>query len=526
MRAVVNQTFKGKDAFEIVVRTVGGVVAAYLLIKVATNATECKESVLRFIFKILKKVPAVQGKIQQELGKAMKEVKHSFQTPGEKFAAIPEHGKNYADVIALLKESQQYDISKYGSQKLSGTIYLGDEEHTAFTNEAYGMFNLSNPLHADVFPNVRRFESEVVSMTARMLNGGPTVCGAMTSGGTESILMAVKAYRDYARAKRGITNPELVAPVTVHSAFDKACHYFNVKLVHVRVGDDFKVDLNGVKSAINRNTIAIVGSAPNFPHGMIDDIQGLAAIARAHKVGLHVDACLGGFVLPFISKLPDADIPPFDFRVEGVTSMSADTHKYGYAPKGTSVVLFSNPELRQYMYFAAPNWTGGAYGSPTMPGSRPGGLIAAAWATLVAIGQDGYLKHAESIMEAVKIMKEGIKTIPELHIVGDPKAMVVAFATHNKKLDIFQVNAAMGKRGWGLNALQRPPALHICVTAKHAGTGPKFVEDLRASVDEVLNNPEMYKKSTAAMYGLAATLPDRSLVSDMIVGVLDTMLDA
>jgi sphinganine-1-phosphate aldolase len=526
VKDVVNRSLSGREPFEIVVRTVGGVVLVFAAVHVASNAGEYIDMAKKTFFSVLRKVPGVEGTIEKEKAKALKHIRDSFETPGQKFDRIPEQGKEYMEVLAMMKESQQYDLSKYGTQNLSGCIYLGDDEHTKFTNEAYGLFSLSNPLHTDSFPNVRRYEAEVIGMTARMMHGGPSVCGAMTSGGTESILMAIKAYRDYAKAKKGITHPELVAPVTVHSAFDKACAYFGIKLVHVGLDAEYKADLRAVKNAINKNTIAIVGSACNFPHGMIDDIEGLAAIAKAHNIGLHVDSCLGGFVLPWIAKLDKyhKDIPLFDFRVDGVTSMSADTHKYGYAPKGTSVVLFHNHELRTYMFFTAPNWTGGIYGSPTMAGSRPGGLIAAAWATLVAIGEDGYLEKAEGIMEASRIMVEGTKKIDDLVVIGEPKAMVIAFASKNSKVNIFQVSAAMSKRGWHLNSLQRPDALHICVTAKHIGTGPKFVADLNASVEEVKAFPDMYKNSSAAMYGSAAAIPDRTLVSDVIVGVLDLML--
>lgn len=526
LRAVVNNSLKGKDAFDVVVRTVFGVVAVFLIANVSTHAQEYKNILLRQFFKWVKKVPAVQKKIEEEMSKVLLGFKQGLETSGQKFLQIPEKGKPYEEVLAMMKECQQNDLAKSTLQFHSGCIYLGDDKHTEFTNAAYGMFSLSNPLHTDVFPNVRRFEAEVVSMTARMLNGGPSVCGAMTSGGTESILMAVKSYRDFAREHKGIKKPELVVPITVHSAFDKACAYFNIKIVHVGLTGEYKVDLSEVTRAITSNTIALVGSAPNFPHGMIDDIEGLAAIARAYNIGLHVDGCLGGFILPFISKSSkyEQDIPPFDFRVEGVTSMSADTHKYGYAPKGTSVVLFHSPELRKYMFFSAPDWTGGIYGSPTMPGSRPGGLIASAWATLVAIGEDGYSRLAGDIMEATRLMLEGIRSIPDLFVLGDPKAMVIAFSA--RKLNIYKISAAMEKRGWHLSSLQRPAAVHICVTARHIGNGPKFARDLRSAVEEVVNNPSMYNTSSAAMYGSAASLPDRTLVHDTIVGVLNTMLDA
>jgi glutamate/tyrosine decarboxylase-like PLP-dependent enzyme len=497
----------------------------YLLTKVFFNFKEYKTVTLQFFFKLLRKVPLVQSTIDKELDKNFQGIRNGFEQTKHQFTKIPEHGISPAEVLSMMRDAQKYDLNKYSHHKLSGTIYLGDDAHTAFTNEAYGLFSLSNPLHASEFPNVRRYESEIVMMTAKMLNGGPNVVGAMTSGGTESILMAIKSYRDWARDKKGITKPELVVPITAHAAFDKGCSYFGVKIVHVDMGADFKVDLNKLKRAINKNTIAIVGSAPNFPHGIIDDIEELAKIARAHKIGLHVDGCLGGFVLPFIAKLGKyaKDIPPFDFRVAGVTSMSADTHKYGYAPKGTSVVLFHNAELRNYMFFSHPDWTGGPYGSPTMAGSRPGGLSAAAWASLVAIGESGYLKYADGIMEASRTMLDAIRSIPQLKVVGDPKAMVIAFASD--KINVFQVSAAMEKRGWALNSLQYPASVHLCVTARLIGTGPQFAQDIRDSVKEVVEHPEMYAKSSIAMYGSAAAIPDRTVVRDVITGFLGLMLD-
>jgi len=310
--------------------------------------------------------------------------------------------------------------------------------------------------------------------------------------------------------------------VTAHAAFDKACHYFGVKLVHIELDKDMAVDIPKVHRAINKNTILIVGSAPGFPHGVIDPIQQLAALAQSHNIGMHVDTCLGGFVLPFAEKL-GYPIPIFDFRLSGVTSMSADTHKYGYTSKGTSVVLFRTPELRNHMYFVAEDWTGGAYASPTIAGSRPGGLIAAAWAGMISIGQEGYRIYVDGIMKTAIRIIAGIKTIPELHVVGKPAAMVVAFGSTD--LDIFKINASMSLKGWNLNSLQFPSSVHICVTAKLIGLGDAFVEDLRNSVQEVKEHPEKFQGGTAAIYGLAATIPDRSVVSEMASNLLDAMLD-
>jgi len=482
---------------------------------------------MRYFFSAVKKIPAVDSRIATEKAKVSKTITASYELPGEKYEAIPEQGKTYEEVMVVLKAAQAYDQGKYGAKHLSGCIYLGNDAHTKFVNEAYGMFSLSNPLHAEVFPHVRRMEAEVVSMAREMMHGGPRVCGAMTSGGTESILMAVKSYRDWARDKKGVTKPELIVPITVHAAFDKACHYFGIKIVHIPLGADYKVDLAKVKRAVNRNTIAVVGSAPNFPHGMVDDIQALGQIALQHGIGLHVDCCLGGFLLPFVRELPDFknDIPAFDFSVPGVTSISADTHKYGYTPKGTSIVLFSDSDLRSYMFFTCPDWTGGIYGSPTMAGSRPGGLSAAAWATLVHFGKTGYRTLAQGIMDTARKIMQGIKTVPQLYVLGDPRGMVISFSSNT--INIFQVNAAMSKRGWSLSSLQQPVAVHICVTARHIGKADQFIEDLRASVKEVVETPEMYKNSSSAkMYGMAAAIPDRNLVKDLIIVALDGMLDS
>jgi len=357
-------------------------------------------------------------------------------------------------------------------------------------------------------------------MTAKMMNGGETVVGAMTSGGTESILMAVKAYREFFKFKT--STPEIIAAVSAHAAFDKACHYFGVKLVHIPLDADMSVDLSKVRRAINRHTVLIVGSAPGFPHGVIDPIKQLAELAAQNNIGMHVDTCLGGFVLPFAEKL-GFDIPVFDFRLPGVTSMSADTHKYGFTSKGTSVVLFKNPKLRSHMYFVAENWTGGAYASPTIAGSRPGGLIAAAWAGMIAMGQDGYSKHVDGIMKTAQAIKKGIEFIPDLYVVGKPAAMVIAFGSNT--LDVFKVNSAMSSKGWNLNNLQFPSSVHICVTANLIGKGNDFVKDLGEAVTEVRDNPLKYKGGSAAIYGMAATIPDRSVVSNIATIMLDTMLD-
>jgi sphinganine-1-phosphate aldolase len=322
-----------------------------------------------------------------------------------------------------------------------------------------------------------------------------------------------------------------------------------------------------VKNAINSNTILIVGSAPEFSHGIIDPIDELSEIALQYKIGLHVDCCLGGFVLPFAcqsgkliktintsssnnnnsssntsntsnsndkvkeeeKKTIVREVNQFDFSLKGVTSISADTHKYGLAPKGSSVVMYRNKELRKYMYFTAPNWVGGVYASPTMSGSRPGSLIATTWASMIHLGYNGYTEIANRIIETTIQIKNQIKNqVPEIEVCGDPVAMVISFKSKNsKKLNIFKVMDHLSSLGWSLNALQYPDSVHLCLTANNATNekANEFIKDLKESIHQVLNHPEKFKGGMAPIYGLAVSLPDRSMVSDMVSGVIDSMLD-
>jgi glutamate/tyrosine decarboxylase-like PLP-dependent enzyme len=348
------------------------------------------------------------------------------------------------------------------------------------------------------------------------------ICGVVTSGGTESILLAMKTYRDWARAKKGVSQPEMIVPSTAHAAFEKAAQYFNINIVRVPVDDNYKADVAATEKAVNKRTIVIVGSAPSFPHGIVDPIEGLSEIVRSRGVGFHTDACLGGFVLPWAEKLGYA-VPRFDFRLPGVTSVSADTHKYGYASKGTSVILYRGYALRRYQYYKTTEWPGGLYFSPTFAGSRAGALSAACWAAMVSIGQEGYMAAVRKIVETGEKIKNGIRGIPDLHILGDP-LWVIAFGS--KTLDIYKVMDYMAERRWSLNGLHKPPSLHICVTLRHTepGVAERFIEDLRSAVDYVKHNPGL-KGSMAPVYGMAATLPDRQMVGDLLERYIDLLLE-
>jgi glutamate/tyrosine decarboxylase-like PLP-dependent enzyme len=313
----------------------------------------------------------------------------------------------------------------------------------------------------------------------------------------------------------------MIVPRTAHAAFDKASQYFNIKMKRMPIDKDFKADVAKTRDAITDNTIVIVGSAPQFPHGVIDPIERLSELARENDIGFHTDACLGGFVLPWAEKLGYA-VPLFDFRLPGVTSISVDTHKYGYAAKGSSVILYRNPELRRYQFYTTTDWSGGLYLSPTFAGSRPGALSATAWAAMLAIGEQGYKKIVQKILETGTKIKKGIEEIAELYVLGDP-LWDIAFGSET--VDIYRIMDFMGVKKWSLNGLQMPPAVHICLTHRHtqAGLAEKFLEDLKSAVAWVKANPDKETEGVGRLYGMSANIPIKGVVDAFLKRYLDLL---
>ncbi len=474
----------------------------------------------------LHRVPLLRRQLERQYEALLAELDdalHPYRGKLPTYSRLPKSGRSREEILAEMRELQALEQRRWREGYVSGAVYHGDPAHIDFLNQVYALNSQSNPLHFDLWPSTVKYEAEIVSMTAHLLgadHASDPIVGAVTSGGTESILLAMRAYRDRGRAERGLKRPRVIAPVSAHAAFDKAADYFGIELVRTPVGPDLRADVEAMAAAINRNTVALVGSAPSFPHGVIDPIPELAALAQAHGVGLHVDACLGAFILPFAREL-GYDVPEFDFRLPGVTSMSADTHKYGYAAKGTSVVLYRGEALRRYQYYAIADWPGGLYFSPTLAGSRPGALSAACWAALVSIGEEGYRAAAAKILATARLIRCWIEQIPELEVLGDP-LFVIAFASPS--LDIYRVLDAMSARGWSLNGLHRPPAIHIAVTLCHTepGVAQRFIEDLRAAVEHVKAHPAE-KGGMAPVYGMAASLPMHGVVEELLRRVVDAL---
>ena len=391
---------------------------------------------------------------------------------------FPRHGTPPAELFAKMRERKREDADWEGGRTFS-LVYPAGKDVDDVLREANNLYLFENALNPFRFPSLREMEKEVVEMTTDLLHGGEQAGGSMTSGGTESILMAVKTARERGREVKGITAPEMIAPVSAHPAFAKAAKYLGLELKQAPLREDFRVDVDAAAKLLTKNTVLMVGSAPNYPHGVIDPIGELAAIAADNDVFFHTDACVGGFLLPFLERLGHP-VPPFDFRVPGVTTMSADVHKYGYCTKGASVIAHRNKETVLHQVFLYDQWPGGLYGSPAMAGARPAAPIAAAWAVIHYLGEDGYLRLAQQILDTVKKLRAGIEAIPELHVWGNPDASLVAFGS--EQLDIAAVGDVMDDRGWHLDRQVGPDALHMMVSPSHAQVADRFLEDLRYAV--------------------------------------------
>jgi glutamate/tyrosine decarboxylase-like PLP-dependent enzyme len=445
-------------------------------------------------------------------------------------ARIPDRPMSADGVIAGLEAARAEDIDWRGGRVFS-LVYHAGAAHEELLRRAHALYASGNLLNPMAFKGLRRLEAEVVQMSAALLHGPATTVGAVTSGGTESILVAVAAMRDRARRERPwIRSPELVAPRTVHPAFDKAAHYFGVKLRKADIGEDLRADLRAMERRIGRSTIGLVGSAPQYAHGVVDPIAELGELAARHRLPLHVDACLGGFVLPWIERL-GRPLPPWDFRVPAVTSMSADLHKFAYAGKGASVLLWRSMDLMRHQFFVATDFPGGIYASPTLLGTRPGGPVAAAWAALRGLGAEGYLELTRAALEAADILRAGIRAISGLQPLGDPDSTIVAYGAAPGGPDIYAVADRLEARGWAPDRQQRPPSLHLTCTANHLPIAEDYLADLRAAVAEVARDPSLTSSGTAPMYGMMARVPvagplgtaTRGLLRSSIRKVLESM---
>jgi sphinganine-1-phosphate aldolase len=407
--------------------------------------------------------------------------------------AFPRKGRPADSLIEEIR-SRRGDDADWRSGRTFSLVYNPSDPELERLQQAVALEYLhENYLNPFAFPSLLQMEREVVAMAADLVHGDPRA-GKLTSGGTESLFLAVQVARDHARRQRGIAEPTAVLPGTAHPALSKACHYLDVEEVRVPVGPDGRADAVATARAVDDRTALVVGSAPCYPYGVVDPIPELAALAAEAGALFHVDACLGGWLLPFLERLGEP-IPPWDFRVDGVTSLSADVHKYGWCFKGASLLLHRDEGLLRHQYFLFDGWPGGLYGSATTAGTRPAAPIAAAWATVMHLGEEGYLRLTAQVRAAAERFRRGVAAIDGLRVSGDPVPGVMEIASDT--LDLAAVADLMDDRGWHLDRQQG--GLHAIVSPSHLGAVDEFLADLAGAVASAAAGRE--SRGVEARYG-------------------------
>lgn len=386
-------------------------------------------------------------------------------------------GRPVDEVLAELDDARGREPDVHGAHTFGLVYPTGREDLEALAHEVSDRYLFSNALNPLRFPEQARLMEEVVTDTGGLLHLPAGGGGSTTAGGTESIVMAMLVHRERARA-RGVERPTLVAPRSAHPAYAKAAHYFDMDLVQVPLTSSYVADVGAARALVDERTAVVVASAFSYPHGVLDPVADLADLAASVGAGCHVDACVGGMVLPFLERL-GTPLPEWDFRVEGVTSMSCDLHKYGYAPKGVSVVLHRTPDWAQHQWFVFSDWPSGLYGSPAVAGAKSPAAVMTAWALLRHLGRDGYTEIVRQLMETVAAFRNGFESLG-FRTCGDPVASVLSF--EHDGVDVFAVAEEMERRGWYLNRNTEPRALHLMVSPGHAAVVGAFLTDLGEAV--------------------------------------------
>jgi sphinganine-1-phosphate aldolase len=398
--------------------------------------------------------------------------------------AIPKSGRPWAEIERSLIAAKQQDFD-WRKGRVPLYVYYDEPDVLDAAVKAYTLFFSENALGKKAFPSLDRLEREVVDMALALFRAGPAAGGSFTSGGTESLFLALKTARDRARAERpGLTRPNLVVPQTCHATVDKAAHYLGLDVRRVPVSPGFRADIAAMSAAIDDETIMLIGSAPGYTHGVFDPIPELGALALKHDLWLHVDACLGGFLAPFLRQI-GYPVPAFDFTIPGVTSLSADLHKYGFAAKGASVLLFNAAADQRYQRFAFRDWPRGLYATETFLGTRPGGAVAAAWAVMNYLGEAGYQRIARKIMDTKEAMIAGITAIDGLAVVQPSELCILIYRSCDPLLDINAVAEGLAARGWFVGRSLEPVGIHLALNPVHAQCVEPYLADLGAVAGEV-----------------------------------------
>jgi sphinganine-1-phosphate aldolase len=471
----------------------------------------------RSVMQTLLKLPFVEGHINKMLKKYQMEAREGFRSknPCELVKELKEEGMDWNEIDTKLAKLDAPDSKIKGTGMCTGEYYtrLNDPLETGIV-ERCGKYLYYNLLHVDHLAGIRQAEVELISMFSNLLKGGPDSCGTSTSGGTESILLAVLAYRQYALETKGITEPEIILPESIHSAFYKACYYFKVKPITVPVDKTtYMVNVKKLKAMISKNTIAICLSGGNYPHGLVDPIPEVGKIADKKSIPIHVDCCLGGYSMIFSEEL-GFDVPKFNFEIPAVHTISIDPHKYGLAPKGISLVLFKNLKIKQASIFAHDDWMGGVYGTASITGSKPSASCVGAWISTLKQGKEGLRQNAKDLHDNLVDITSRLRKIPGVHVLGNPQLNTFAFVIENKPYDVLQVCEGIIRKKWAISITQNPSAFHFTLTlANMQPARDQLVDDIEEVVSTLEKEPTLYQDSrNSQIYCTKMKLPDGSIL--------------
>ena len=449
------------------------------------------------------KLPGPKKQLSEAKMKIDAEFKKMFS---KKFKKIEfyDNKQDYTKILSKMEQNFSGDNNKIQSGKLTGSVYCLNDQIKYIAGEATKMFLYSNLLHPDIYSYTRYIESELIKIGIQLFNGKKDACGITTNGGTMSIINAIYSYVNRGR-KLGIKNPEIIISITAHCAFEKACEIFGVKCIKIPLDKKtYQINLSLVEKNISKNTICLVGSFPNFPHCVSDDIEKLSKLGIKYNIPVHCDCCLGGFLVAFHERAGINDTPLFDFRLPGVTSISADLHKYGLCPKGISLLLFSKHEYRRNLFFIYPHWPGSTYITPSFEGSRTGALIAASFAILTSMGKEFYSNNALEIYNAVKKVKEFIKKNCDLiEVIGNPFICGVSFT--GKYIPNFY--DMITEKGFAVNYLNSPEGIGFIFTSANVKNADNYMKTLKEINDKLKIEKPQKCSEVAKLYGLSYNLP-------------------
>ena len=464
--------------------------------------------------------PGAKKELEEAKKKAREEFKKLFKISKYKKIEFRDNKQNETTILKQIEQMSKGDTEAASCGKLTGAVYCDDSKVKYIASEANKIFSYSNLLHSDLYCGARFIESQLIKIGLDLFNGKEDSCGMTTNGGTYSILLAIYSYVKRGKSM-GIKHPNIVVPITAHAAFFKAADMFGAECIKVPIDKvTAQVVLSKVRRSINKNTVCIVGSCPNFPHGIADDIEGLSEIAVKYNVPLHVDCCLGGFLVAFFQK-GNIKMPKFDFNLKGVTSISADLHKYGLCPKGISLLMYSKHEYRKFNYFMYPRFMGGLYVTPSFDGSRTAGLIAASYAVLTSLGKNVYVNIAKAINEAVCKVKKFIeKECDLIKVIGDPYICSVAFT--GQKIEYFYDE--MGRRGWHFNMIIDPVGCSFVFTSANMNNVDTFIKDLRETHKLIKEGKQQPLSEETKLYGMTIPLPE-NIANQTLDVLLDSILD-